>query len=978
MNPRLILLLGILVAFQAAGEAQSTSTVNLVMSDRAAAQVKFGAQELARSLETRHGLKVRFLSKSTSSADLQIYLSQRGDGLLNQVEKTVGEVVVAPESYRIASSGERTILVEGSDATGAMYGALDLAEQVAQLEVRTGHLAQQIRVVNKSPFLSLRGINFFLTVQDIDSADGALWSDAYWNGFLDMMARNRYNLLDIHGPCDAVTVTFPNGFSYFVSLPDFPQVGVGPERARKNMERLREIVRIAGDRGIKVAYMNYEAPAPIGPWKTRQFGVDERWVGREQSFLQGPELEDYTRQAVATFLKQLPELWMFGFRIGESGQPEDFYKKTYLAALKEAPPGLNLYVRTWIADPAKVRELAASTPHRLFIEPKYNGEQLGSPYQAVLGGREYPASGSYEDYTNQPRNYSILWQIRAHGTHRIFFWGSPEFARRTVRSCKLGDGVGFSMESMEAYGPARDYIHNDPKVGHNFYHWMYERQWFWHMVWGRTAFDPEVSEAVFIAEFVRRFGGEMGPQAYRAVVESSRIIPFIYSYHTVGLDHQEFAPEFETGDHILDSNFEQIWTGSRFVPFPGNNDTFLKVRPIDRTAMVDPAGYVDLRLAQESTGRMTPDEAAHYLDEAADASRQGIFNASNDRVYPGELDCLRRDVEALAALGRYYSERIRSATHLEFYRRTFHHPELQAAYSSLQRAIEHWDRLAEVADGHFGFVPEPIRMGVNQFRWRDEGRTLGVDLAEMNQLEMEFSKLPRTLRYRATIGHVPPVRVAPEQPLSLSATLIISRVSKQNPGQLSLFFRTTPQGRFEEMPLQLSNESAHGWTATIPAQALKRGRLEYYFEVRPTKWAHYTSTAEKQVYSVPITSNISKPEVIYQEVSSKTRGETVTFEIAVHSSAQVRDARVFYKAMPADRPWLLCPMQRLESGGYRASVPLSPEGLLYYFEVIDEEGNATNYPNFLERTPYFVIDSWAASNAQTIDASDASIKFALK
>ena len=45
------------------------------------------------------------------------------------------------------------------------------------------------------------------------------------------------------------------------------------------------------------------------------------------------------------------------------------------------------------------------------------------------------------------------------------------------------------------------------------------------------------------------------------------------------------------------------------------------------------------------------------------------------------------------------------------------------------------------------------------------------------------------------------------------------------------------------------------------------------------------------------------------------------------------------------------------------TVPLTPEGILYYFEAVDEAGNAANYPNFLEQTPYFVIDSWAPQTA---------------
>ncbi len=230
----------------------------------------------------------------------------------------------------------------------------------------------------------------FLTTQDIDEPEGAFWSDDFWTGFLAMMARNRYNFLDIHGPCDAVTLDFPNGFSYFVSLPDFPEVGVGPDRAARNMARFQQIISMATRHGIKVGYMNYVASPPIGPWKTRRFGKDQRWVPVPQKFLRGSLVAQYTRQAVTAFLKGVPDLWMFGFRIGESGQPEDFYNTAYLEALKEFPKTLNIYVRTWLADPQKVRALANSTAHPLYIEIKYNGEQLGLPYQTVLGGREYP------------------------------------------------------------------------------------------------------------------------------------------------------------------------------------------------------------------------------------------------------------------------------------------------------------------------------------------------------------------------------------------------------------------------------------------------------------------------------------------------------------------------------------------------------------------------------------------------------------
>lgn len=938
--------------------APATSTVNLVVSEKASAQAKFGVEELRRALEAK-GLKVVTTSRN-SSANIHIFLGRRGEPHLSGAQAERSDVPEVPESYAISVTPRKFILVEGADATGTMYGALDLAEQISWASGED--FAGQIQLVRKSPYLQIRGVNMFVTTQDMDDPRGAYWSDEYWTGYLNMMARNRYNLLDIHGPCDAVTLTFPNGFSYFVSLPEYPEVGVGPERAAKNLARFREVIRMAADRGIKVAYMNYEAPSPIGPWKTRRFGVDERWVPVPQEFLNGPRLEDYTRRAVASFLKQLPELWMFGFRVGESGQPEDFYKETYLEALKDAPKGLNVYVRTWIADPKKVREIAASTEHPLYIEPKYNGEQLGSPYQAALGGRQYPPSGSYEDYTDYPRNYSILWQIRAHGTHRVFYWGSPDFARRTVRSCKFGDGVGFSMEPMEAYCPAPDYLHNNPKTDHSFYKWMFEREWLWHLTWGRTAYDPEVPERVWLSEFERRFGQEAGRRVYKALVESSKIVPFVYSYHNVGLDHQDFAPEFETGDHAFGAR-QRLWQGTRLAPYGGNNDDFLRVGTIDRTAMADPVTYVDDYLHHRSSGRMTPLEAAAYLDTAADASEEGIREAAKlSPVSKKEFDCVRMDVEAAASLARYYRDRILSATHLEFYRRTHHHPELTAAHDDMQRALADWDRLSDVTEEHFGYVPETIRMGVNRFRWRDEGRSLGVDLDQINNMETEFRRLgERIWERRATIiGHVPPSKVTPGRPVAISATFATDGES----GHVYLFYRNSRQAGYTKVALQPDNRFERTWKADIPAEEVVPGHLEYYLEADTDRWGQYGGTLQHEPpFFVRVNENNSRPVISHTPPAGPVRGSDVSLQAEVEAAAKINSVRVYYKRMPAYHEWVKLEMEDIGNNHYRARVPLTPEGILYYFEAVDEDGNAANFPDFLKATPYFAISGWDVGEA---------------
>ncbi len=83
----------------------------------------------------------------------------------------------------------------------------------------------------------------------------------------------------------------------------------------------------------------------------------------------------------------------------------------------------------------------------------------------------------------------------------------------------------------------------------------------------------------------------------------------------------------------------------------------------------------------------------------------------------------------------------------------------------------------------------------------------------------------------------------------------------------------------------------------------------------------------------------------------------------VLDKAKIKSVRVYYKMMPAYYEWVPIEMHSYGSGSYAASVPLTPEGILYYFEAVDEDGNAANYPNVLEQTPYLVIDSWAPQTA---------------
>jgi len=356
---------------------------------------------------------------------------------------------------------------------------------------------------------------------------------------------------------------------------------------------------------------------------------------------------------------------------------------------------------------------------------------------------------------------------------------------------------------------------------------------------------------------------------------------------------------------------------------------------------------------------MSPFEAATYLEAAAKTSEQQIAEAASFNPHSSQnFDCIRLDIEALAWLARYYRDRILSATHLELYERTTHHPELTQASEYMHRAVADWDRLSDVTEEHFGFLPEYIRMGVKDFRWRDEGRGLGVDLDQIDNFETAFRQLAQQGHYSVIIGHVPPPKVAPSQALKLTATFA---TAFEDP-HVYLFYRNSTEAGYTKVELKREDEFERTWSGEIPAGKVVPGFLDYYFEANYGRGGPYGGTIEHRApYHVLVNDNNSKPILSHTPPVGPLRGDSVTLRVEVKARAQVRTAYVYYKRLPAYYEWLRIEMQPEGRGYFTAVVPVTPEGILYYFEASDEDGNAVNYPDFLGRTPYLVIDSWAPS-----------------
>ncbi|HFE53727.1 MAG TPA: hypothetical protein ENK07_09790, partial [Bacteroidetes bacterium] len=461
------------------GSAAVASTEVLIeVAGSAPPPVQQGARILGKKLaETGyHVVTAKGVAGSPVRVVLACWDSDAARPWHSRAKRTVPE---RPESFLIATFPEQhTVVVLGSDPVGTMYGAYEVAEQAT----RVGKPADLSRVVHTrvdSPFVELRGVNIFLQTDALEDLASWYHSESFWEAYLDFLSWCRFNFLDIHGMYGIYNTDFPNAFTYLVKSESYPEVGSSAAKTARNLRMFKRIVALARERGIRVGFMNYNASAHVGQPPP---GKNRRWPRRWGKALSGEDLVRYTREVTRKLIREVPDLWIFGFRIGESGKDVDFYRNTYLAALRDiGRTDMRIYTRSWLTTKERVTTLAGDVQGPFYVEIKYNGEQLGSPYHAILDPRPWPwnPSYSYEAYTDRPRNYRIIWQVRANGTHRIFHWGDPDFVRRAVRTFPFAGAVGFSLEPMQAYYPWDDFYHNTTRVDHSFFTWGYQRDWLW-------------------------------------------------------------------------------------------------------------------------------------------------------------------------------------------------------------------------------------------------------------------------------------------------------------------------------------------------------------------------------------------------------------------------------------------------------------------------------------------------------------------
>ena len=271
----------------------------------------------------------------------------------------------SPESFKIQSIGSTRVMVTGTDATGTMYGGLELADRL--------RLGLPVTNQKLTPFVRKRGIKFNIpfdvrTPSYDDSGDAAqnnietVWDFDFWKAFLDDMARYRYNVLSLWSahPYPSIIkleqypdVALENVYRIGVDLsPDFRKSGKpGPwDNGSTDLEKpgwlklvkkmtidekiahWQQVFQYAENRGIEIYLFH---------WNVFTYGATGKYgITQDQK---NPITVDYLRSSVRQALLTYPQISGIGVTAGENADNdikgehsiENFIFNTYGRAIMD-------------------------------------------------------------------------------------------------------------------------------------------------------------------------------------------------------------------------------------------------------------------------------------------------------------------------------------------------------------------------------------------------------------------------------------------------------------------------------------------------------------------------------------------------------------------------------------------------------------------------------------------------------------------
>ena len=445
--------------------------VSIVTDKQATNREKYAAEYLQKKL-TAMGYEV------TPKKGLNITLNNAGNG--------------PAEGYAITKDKKGRIVVSGNDATGVIYGCVELADRIHQ----KGSL--DIEPTTETPQMVMRGTCIGLQ-KTVYLPGHAVYEYPYtpenfpwfydkqeWVKYLDMMVENKMNSLYLW-----------NGhpFASLVKLKDYPfALEVDEETFKKNEEIFSFLTHEADKRGIWVIQMFYNIilSKPFAD----HYGLKTQDRNRPIT----PLISDYTRKSIAAFIENYPNVGLLvclGEAMATIEDDVTWMKETIIPGIKDGLKRLEvrgerlentaippIVLRSHDTDgPLVLKESLPLYPN-IYTMSKYTGESLTT----------YEPGGPWGETHRQLAEAAPVHIDNVHILANLepWRWSSPAFIEKTVQAMhRVHHSKGLHLYPQASYW---DWPYTADKLPNGERLKQLDRDWMWYQAWGRYAWDCERGE----------------------------------------------------------------------------------------------------------------------------------------------------------------------------------------------------------------------------------------------------------------------------------------------------------------------------------------------------------------------------------------------------------------------------------------------------------------------------------------------------
>lgn len=677
--PGLIFLL--LLVSGCSGKQETVS----IYADAGVPQVKFALDELLQVFGDE-GIPVEL--SDSKNADIIIRISMDVEGL-------------KPEGFQLAHVGGK-IQVSGFDAAGAMYGGLELGEQI-RIRGLDG-----VEETVQNPYMERRGTKFNIpldvrTPSYTDVSDVAqqnipeMWNMDFWTAYIDNLARYRYNYISLWNLHPFPSLVIVPGYED-VALDDVlrsthefdehyntngwgfcsPEILTKPDTLVKitmeeKIEFWKNVMRYARDRNVDFYFVT---------WNIFVHGAKDKYGITDE--IDNAVTRDYFRKSVKQMFLTYPDLAGIGLTTGEnmygntSREKEDWAFETYARGTMDAAEAMPDRQFTFIHRQHQTGALDIAEKFEPLIEMD-NVEFLFSFKYAKAHVMSATTQPYHEGFVKEIQGMKTIWTLRNDDNY-YFRWGAPDFVREFIQNIPHEVSRGFYYGS-DQWVWGREFTMKEAKsprqieIAKHWYHWM---------LWGRLGYDPDLSNERIIEILQARFPGADGRNLFTAWQEASMIYPTTTGFHWGPLDFQWYIEACKSRE-----GYARNETGFHDV------NRFISLAPHDRSGFQSIPDYVEMTKSGGSSHLKSPLEVSQMLHDHADKALSILEEM--DAGANTELAYILHDILTMAYLGKYYACKIAGSLQVALYRETKEAPYQEKAVKELTDALNFWRKYTETA-----------------------------------------------------------------------------------------------------------------------------------------------------------------------------------------------------------------------------------------------------------------------------------------